>query len=769
MTSSQSIFCQLPTVNCQLAVGFVTPAFFIAGLALASIPIIIHILNRRRYKTVQWAAMDFLLRAMRRNRRRLKFEQWLLLAARCLLLLLAGLALSRPFGCEQSTIASIAGTRSGLHVLVIDNSYSMDYQAGRPDAKTHLDQAKSLAKQLVGRLSSGGESVVLITAARPAAAVISAPTYDLDAAIAAIDRIEQTAGGTDLVGALQKAREIGEQESSQPRRELVLFTDATQSAWQGAPRDVEALKQLGPELAKVFEVVDFNLGKPNQSNAATLALRPGSALVTSKFNADIVARFASFGSGDDAAIQWRVDDKSLPGTTNGKLEGDVEKLHPLPGLSGGPHVISASVSANDRLAIDDTRYRVINVASGLKVLIVEGESGGNRMGGSGTFLSLALAPPRAATTQSSGSTDSYVRPELISELELGTKVLGDYRAVILAGVGSITPGQADQLKLFVEQGGTLMIFMGEQVRGDNYNAMLLPRGLLPGPMTKRVIAASDQRAFTFDFKPSGNLHPVLEAFRGVEKSGLDAADIYSYWQVDVKRDSGVERVLNFVSGSTTTTAPANKATSAPAGPEPDPAITLQSVGEGHVVFVATAANADPEWTFLPVKPVYVALVHELLLNTVTPGDTWLNLTVGDRLQIPTGLKLATTPMLKDTSGKEIILEESRGEDGRSMYRSRPITQSGVYALETGTQSLPVAVNVPSDEADVRTLNDAAIKRALGDIEIQTNADSLPPEAVSVHDGDDFGWPIMLAVLMLVGLEAFMAMRFGHYRRTAVQT
>ena len=73
-----------------LAVGFVTWPFFWAGLAAVSIPIIIHILNRRRYKTVTWAAMEFLLRAMKKNRRRLRFEQWVLLATRCLLVFLLG-------------------------------------------------------------------------------------------------------------------------------------------------------------------------------------------------------------------------------------------------------------------------------------------------------------------------------------------------------------------------------------------------------------------------------------------------------------------------------------------------------------------------------------------------------------------------------------------------------------------------------------------------------------------------------------------------------
>ena len=81
-----------------LALGFVTPAFFAAGIFLAAIPIIIHILNRRRYKTVNWAAMEFLLRAMKKNRRRLKFEQWILLATRCAVLVLIATALARPMG-----------------------------------------------------------------------------------------------------------------------------------------------------------------------------------------------------------------------------------------------------------------------------------------------------------------------------------------------------------------------------------------------------------------------------------------------------------------------------------------------------------------------------------------------------------------------------------------------------------------------------------------------------------------------------------------------
>src|SRR5437762_3279699 len=128
-----------------LAIAFIAPAFFAAGILLASVPVIIHILNRRRYRIVNWAAMEFLLRAMKKNRRRLRFEQWLLLAVRCCVLGLLGIALARPLACGQAGMAGLA-TRSGLHVIVIDNSYSMAYESERPDAKTNLDQAKKIAK-----------------------------------------------------------------------------------------------------------------------------------------------------------------------------------------------------------------------------------------------------------------------------------------------------------------------------------------------------------------------------------------------------------------------------------------------------------------------------------------------------------------------------------------------------------------------------------------------------------------------------------------------
>ena len=74
---------------------FVHPALFWGGIGLVSIPIIIHLLNRRRFRRLEWAAMEFLLDALRRNRRRIRIEQWILLLLRIAAVLLIVIARAR--------------------------------------------------------------------------------------------------------------------------------------------------------------------------------------------------------------------------------------------------------------------------------------------------------------------------------------------------------------------------------------------------------------------------------------------------------------------------------------------------------------------------------------------------------------------------------------------------------------------------------------------------------------------------------------------------
>ncbi|HEV7300546.1 MAG TPA: BatA domain-containing protein [Tepidisphaeraceae bacterium] len=728
-----------------LAAPFVTPAFAVAGLALAAIPIVIHLLNRRRFKTVQWAAMDFLLRAMKKNRRRLKFEQWLLLATRCALFALLGLALARPTGCENTTLSKIAAQRAGVHVIVIDNSGSTAYESGRSGASTNLARAKQLAKEQIDRLASGTEAVAIVTAAQPATLALKS-TFDLEAARGTIDRIEQTYAATDLAGALQLVMEVGRSEARQPERSLHLFTDSARTAWEG--NAAEAIQRIGPDAAKVFAVAHYNVAIPNQSNAAAVELRPTSNLVSTQFPIDFLATLREFGPSRTVQTQWKLDDAVLPGGSTMSLDPATPPVTQSQARfgSGGPHVLSVSVIGGDKLRVDDTRYRVVDVRSQLKTLIVEGEHGVGLLGSSGTFLSLALSPPRPQGEQGS----SYVATEVIGELEFGNKVLEDYSAVILAGVGQITSQASESLAKYVSGGGSLIIFMGEAVSAETYNGTLLPRRLMPGALVKRMSASGDQPAFTFDFRPRGVVHPMLSAFANQENSGLDTAQVFTYWQAAIPADSGVERVLDYLPPE-----------GAPGDAARDPGITVHSLGAGRVVFFSTSANS--EWTTLPAKPAYVAMMHELISGSVSSGDEWRNRIVGQPLVLPANLRLTAAPTLTDSTGTPIAFVP-----GAPSPTTAPLPRPGIYSLNTGNTVMPVAVNMPAEESDMRTVDGGVIKTALGDQNVSIYDDALAPLSTAAATGNDFGWTVMFIVLALIGFESFMAMRFGHQRRMVGQ-
>jgi hypothetical protein len=106
------------------------PALAIGGAAVAS-PILIHLFSKRRLRRVRWAAMDFLLEAYRKNRRRIRLEQIILLVLRCLAVLLVALMVMRPL-LRSGALGALSGLRGRTErIIILDDSYSTRYVSPR--------------------------------------------------------------------------------------------------------------------------------------------------------------------------------------------------------------------------------------------------------------------------------------------------------------------------------------------------------------------------------------------------------------------------------------------------------------------------------------------------------------------------------------------------------------------------------------------------------------------------------------------------------------
>src|SRR5262245_36787448 len=149
----------------QLATWLVNPWLFVAGVLAVLLPILIHLLNKRKFRVVDWAAMDFLLDADKKNRRRIRLENLILLLLRCLAVLLIGLVLARPF-LPTSVTAGLIDAAQFERIVLLDDSLSMQARLGNESA---WDVAKKRLVDLTNRLAQqrADNSLTLVLTSQP--------------------------------------------------------------------------------------------------------------------------------------------------------------------------------------------------------------------------------------------------------------------------------------------------------------------------------------------------------------------------------------------------------------------------------------------------------------------------------------------------------------------------------------------------------------------------------------------------------------------------
>jgi len=124
---------------------FLNPLVLI-GLTAAAIPVLLHLFNLRKLKTVDFSTLRFLEELQKTKIRRLKLRQWILMLLRTLLILLLVGAFARPT-VQRGSFGGAAADARATGVILIDDSYSMTAADERGPA---IIQAKSVATTISG-------------------------------------------------------------------------------------------------------------------------------------------------------------------------------------------------------------------------------------------------------------------------------------------------------------------------------------------------------------------------------------------------------------------------------------------------------------------------------------------------------------------------------------------------------------------------------------------------------------------------------------------
>ena len=375
-----------------------------AAVAALAAPLLIHLLFRKRYQIVPWAAIRFLLAAERRHRRRV--DQWLLLALRTLALLLPLLAMLAATdwaedlwqSIKPGQVDSVSTVPRTHHVLVIDGSLSMT--ARTDDGRTRFEKAISQAEELVKNGNAGDGYSVIFLGGTPQT-IVPGPSNAHDKVLKELSKLKPTHAAADAAASLPiVADALARSPRSYPRRQVTFFTDLQRSAWANAlPHPDTPTPEVWSQILKgkegkgAAEVVIVDVAKADVDNLAISDLTLGDplplvdspAIVTATVQNHgrterrlvrvelLLGRPSASGSDNLVSVESRVIDAVPAGgraSVTFNLEGTRTGF-----LSRGLHVVQVKLMDGDELPADDVRTLAVEVRAGLHTLIVDGKKG----------------------------------------------------------------------------------------------------------------------------------------------------------------------------------------------------------------------------------------------------------------------------------------------------------------------------------------------------------------------------------------------------------
>src|SRR4051794_23020382 len=361
------------------------------GMLLGAIPLIIHLLNRRRFRRVEWAPMRYLKLTIERNRRRIEIEQVLLLLLRISLLVLLFFFLARPVLHPTGLERWLGSGGRSSQVVLIDDSLSMGYAegAGGPQGAA-FSRAKEVASALLAATRPQDRCTLLTTSAPriPVLHEVEAPRRDeLTAAVAALPATATHAAWTSvLVGVDEVLRSC-----TYPTRQLTIITDLRKAGWERGLAPIASRWDDADDMSVRVRVVD--VGGDETANVALQELVPLDRTVLagaeSRWEAAIRNDSGRVLTGLKAVL--RVDDRptevrlpELPPRETVRLPLTVS----FPGP--GEHDLSLELP-DDELPGDNRRWVAVPVKDSLLIRLVDGEPSSLPFGSEVDYLAAPLS------------------------------------------------------------------------------------------------------------------------------------------------------------------------------------------------------------------------------------------------------------------------------------------------------------------------------------------------------------------------------------------
>lgn len=698
---------------------------------VASAPVLLHLVRRRKPRDVGWGAMRFLAVVAAEQRRRLAVQERLLLILRTAALLLAAVAASRPAWVERAETQAVL-TRSGrvACVLAIDDSAATG-------AGQDIVAVRALALAWLDTLRPGDEVTVLPLSRLTEPAID--PLVDLAAARSQIEAVEPSSVAADhpalLLAGLDRL-----QAHLNPHAELVLVAGGRARGWVREDRRWDELaRRLAAPVHGSRErphVVVLEAQAAPVPDLAITAVEPAAPRAAPRARLPVRIAVASRGAGvRQVTVRVDVDGRTIEEMqVSTPADGECDVVVRLPPLDPGDHVVEARLlDAGDAFSASDVRAAAVVAEARLTILLAEGEPG-RGVGGSLGAVAAALDPDDGADALAPFAPRRVPATQLLDPVR-ADELLAGASAVVLGGVAALDAAALAGLERFVASGGGLLVVPGAGVDPLHWGRAWHRGG--DGALPAAPGSLRQHRPASGALPLPGGAHPLSLAFAGPAAAALAQPGIAVSLALPRPGDGAPEDAaapLLLDDGT--------------------PLLLERRRGQGRCALMATAL--DGSWGDLPWRAAFVPLIRTLIGDLAARPTPPRNLAPLQRPAFPT----AVAARLSGPGGD---LPLGAGTwDGRPALLGPPLPAAGIYTLLAADGSVLArrAVASPPEAHDLAPA--VAVDRAAADVLGAWRAGG-PAAAAALVEGDRrhgidlWAWLLLAAAACLLA-EAWLCGR-----------
>ena len=628
---------------------FLNPLALLA-LAAAAIPLVVHLFNFRRPRRIEFSSIEFLRTVEKSTMQRVRLQEWLLLLLRTLAIACLVLAFARPIlSGDEPAAAAERGNHATAFVIDASPSMQVVERAGE-----RFRIARDVALRIVGQGDDRDAALVMTNDGSRAPSLMSRP-----AAAEAIARLSPADGGTTLRHAIEDAARVLDREETRTR-EIVVISDFQQS-------------MLG-DIENEAPITDADLtlvhvGERVPGKVAVIASEVESRIIDVGQPVSIRATIRNFGDGpvEQLPVSIYFDDERVAQTTvdlDPEQEIDVS-LDATPSVRGW--IAGGVVIEGGGFEADERRHFALFVPERRRILVVDGGTTDLR------YLRLALSPDVAEGR-------IVFEREIVPAGSPWAQSLGAFDVVVLAGLPSFGSGEHSTLVRYVEEGGGLLLYPGDDASPEAYSALLTALG------GGRIERAAGSIGGNEAIAELSSIEAEHQLFRGVygDASDIRAEPAEVYAAARYAPAGGTEQTLITMSNGW-------------------PLLQELHHGAGTAFFFATALDA--RWTELAVRGLFIPLIYRSLFYLAAADiQSGADVTLGSAATIRFPDRTGESMIVAVTQdGNEFIPDQGRSFGSRRVNLSADEVRAAglVQLLDADSRELrhAVAFNPDARESD----------------------------------------------------------------------